>query len=445
MGCCIPVVTINDPVHKTIEIHPLCLKIIDTPEFQRLRDIKQCGVSHLVYPSAVHSRFEHSIGVYYLASQMVDSLMKKYGDPGMNKESTIKISPEDRLCVMIAALCHDLGHGPFSHLWETFIYKQTKWKWRHEDMSTKILKHLIEKNNLKGEFSNYNLDDIHINFIIDIIAGNYEHHKDKRFLFEIVANKETNIDVDRWDYMLRDAYFFGIICPVEYRRILSYMKIRKTVDGNRIEFRDKVYNDLLEIFVNRIKLHRVCYQHRVSKTIEQMLIDALIEADNFFFTDRQLNLSSAHEDIDTFLTLSDGLIYNLLHWKNEKLSRARDILLKILTRKFYKLIFQTKLKQKIEIDGIKEKLESALRIKDSKVELRIIQFELSMGTGGNDPFKNVLFYKKDGSEMKASLPEECKTMELNFCIFSVNDIDVKLVEDVKTLLPQICPEFNKLN
>ncbi|CAH1396458.1 unnamed protein product [Nezara viridula] len=410
--CCLfsSVQTINDPVHKTIEMHPLCLKIIDTPEFQRLRDIKQCGVSYLVYPSAVHSRFEHSIGVYYLASLMVDSLMKKYEDPCMYKENPIKISQEDRLCVMIAALCHDIGHGPFSHLWERFINRQTKKKWRHEDMSTKIFKRLVEKNNLKGEFLNYNLNDIHISFITDIIAGNYEYHHDKRFLFEIVANKETNIDVDRWDYMLRDAYFFGVICPVEYRRILSYMKIRKTVDGNRIEFRDKLYNDLLEIFVNRIKLHRICYQHRVSRTIELMLIDALIEADNFFFTDRQLNLSNAHEDIDTYLTLSDGLLYNLLHWKNEKLTRAKDILFKIVTRKFYKLIYQTKLKKKIEIEEIQEKLENALRVKNSKIELRILQFELSMGTGGDDPFKNVLFYKKDGSDLKASLPEECKTM-----------------------------------
>uniref|UniRef100_A0A3B1KBF5 HD/PDEase domain-containing protein n=1 Tax=Astyanax mexicanus TaxID=7994 RepID=A0A3B1KBF5_ASTMX len=92
----------NDSVHGHIEMHPLLVKIIDTPEFQRLKNIKQLGGGYYVYPGASHNRFEHSLGVAHLAGKLLQSLKKTLPEG-------LEITPNDELCVQIAALCHDLG------------------------------------------------------------------------------------------------------------------------------------------------------------------------------------------------------------------------------------------------------------------------------------------------------------------------------------------------
>nr|XP_020484389.2 deoxynucleoside triphosphate triphosphohydrolase SAMHD1-like [Labrus bergylta] len=107
-----PIITkvFNDPIHGSMELHPLLIKIIDTPQFQRLRFIKQLGGVYFVYPGASHNRFEHSIGVGYLAGKLAEALR--------SRQPELNITDRDVLCVQIAGLCHDLGHGPFSHLYD---------------------------------------------------------------------------------------------------------------------------------------------------------------------------------------------------------------------------------------------------------------------------------------------------------------------------------------
>ncbi|KAF4722565.1 SAM domain and HD, partial [Perkinsus olseni] len=99
------------PVHRLITLPDICRYIIDTPYFQRLRNETQLGAAGYVFMGATHTRFEHSIGAAYLAKKMVDQLSSNQPEYGIDEE--------DKLCVIIAGLCHDLGHGPYSHVWDS--------------------------------------------------------------------------------------------------------------------------------------------------------------------------------------------------------------------------------------------------------------------------------------------------------------------------------------
>lgn len=252
----------NDHVHGNIKLDGLCLHIIDTPEFQRLHNLKQNGSTDFVYRGATHTRFEHSIGVAHLAERFVKTLHAN--QPNLN------ITATDILCVKVAGLCHDLGHGPFSHVFDGVFLKRmyphgidcNSKKWRHEDGSIMMFRHLLAKNGihlptygltnfcdvenqptletknslntLKRSLSatsalrvsNHSMIDslensnIHIQyddqlFIEEIIGGVPEakrkgRNPSKFFLYDIVNNIRSGLDVDKLDYFQRDMKMANI-------------------------------------------------------------------------------------------------------------------------------------------------------------------------------------------------------------------------------------------
>ncbi|XP_062575883.1 deoxynucleoside triphosphate triphosphohydrolase SAMHD1-like [Saccostrea cucullata] len=165
---------VNDPIHGHIEIHPLCVKIIDTPQFQRLRFLRQLGGSYFVYPGASHNRFEHSLGVCYLAGELGSTLRKRQPELG--------ISNNDILCVQIAGLCHDLGHGPFSHMFDGKFLPVARpdKKIKHEALSVKMFDHLVESNDLYSVFEKYGVTEQDRTFIKEQIAGPLKHKSKKK-------------------------------------------------------------------------------------------------------------------------------------------------------------------------------------------------------------------------------------------------------------------------
>jgi HD superfamily phosphohydrolase len=136
--------TVHDAVHGEITLPPLCVAIVDSRQFQRLRKLKQLGNAQLVYPSATHTRFEHSLGVAHKAGMVATRI--RSAQPGLG------IDDRDILCVQVAGLVHDLGHGPFSHQFETFLarlaasfpdedpLKAPLHGWRHEDNSVRMFR-----------------------------------------------------------------------------------------------------------------------------------------------------------------------------------------------------------------------------------------------------------------------------------------------------------------
>ncbi|XP_049437954.1 deoxynucleoside triphosphate triphosphohydrolase SAMHD1-like isoform X3 [Epinephelus fuscoguttatus] len=349
----------NDPIHGHMELHPLLVKIIDTPQFQRLRNIKQLGGAYFVYPGASHNRFEHSIGVGHLAGELVKALSAR--------QPELLITARDILCVQIAGLCHDLGHGPFSHLYDQVFIPKTcseKKGWKHDDASLQMFDHLVERNGLEEEMERYGLvlpqDQT---FIKEMIAGplkkrQVEPHtetvdewpyegrpQEKSFLYEIVANKTNGIDVDKFDYFARDCHHLGIRNNFDHLRYFKFARVCE-VDGQKhICSRDKEVNNLYDMFHTRYSLHRRAYQHSVNKIMEFMIAEAFLQADEHIKIEgsggEMFTLSGAIDDMEAYTKLTDDVFHQILNSSDPLLAEAREILQRIITRNHYKLLAET--------------------------------------------------------------------------------------------------------
>ena len=149
---------LNDPVHGHVSLDSLTCQIIDTPQFQRLRFLKQLGAAYYVFPGASHNRFEHSIGVCHLAAEMIASIRAK--------QPELMITDSDVKCVKVAALCHDLGHGPFSHIFDNEFMPKTfpERNFTHESASEAMLGQIVLENDI-------DLDEAELCFVKDLIHG----------------------------------------------------------------------------------------------------------------------------------------------------------------------------------------------------------------------------------------------------------------------------------
>ena len=218
----------NCPVHGHIELSYLSTKIIDTPQFQRLRDVAQLGSIYYVFGAACTKRFEHSLGVAHLARSFIRRLREQQPEFG--------ISEIDCLCVEIAGLCHDLGHGIFSHLFDSMILPKmgVGHNFHHEHASIGILHLLIEENDLMPIFHENGMSESDIHFIQELILGDSSSAPEsfqwvgkppeKMFMYDIVANKWNGIDVDRFDYFARDCLALGMKSSFDSSRLMKFSR-----------------------------------------------------------------------------------------------------------------------------------------------------------------------------------------------------------------------------
>ncbi|CAI9729845.1 Hypothetical predicted protein [Octopus vulgaris] len=313
----------HDAIHGSMELPPLCVEIINTIQFQRLRNIKQLGLCYYVFPSASHNRFEHCLGTCYLAGKMVRHLKQQNPD--------LEISDRDILCVEIAGLCHDLGHAPFSHVFEGFINEYRKEnggeEWEHEDASCKMLEHLFKENpRIKVERND-------IDFIKDLITGKPEIYRRPKFLYQIINNKSYNIDVDKWDYLARDSHFLGIGKSFDHERMIKMSR----VIGNEICYRDKTVDNILDMFYSRYRLHKTAYQHKTVLLFNKLLGDALKSADE------HLKIFEKVDDMKKFTYFTDSILEEILkNEDNRNLRVARNKLKDIINRSYRKCFPLTK-------------------------------------------------------------------------------------------------------
>uniref|UniRef100_A0A3Q3GDJ0 HD domain-containing protein n=1 Tax=Labrus bergylta TaxID=56723 RepID=A0A3Q3GDJ0_9LABR len=406
----------NDPIHGSIELHPLLIKIIDTPQFQRLRFIKQLGGVYFVYPGASHNRFEHSIGVGYLAGKLAEALR--------SRQPELNITERDVLCVQIAGLCHDLGHGPFSHLYDGLFLP------KHENGSCDMLDHLLKENNLEPVMEKYGLkpeDDII--FIKEMIAGPLQESKEqewdfkgrpeeKSFLYEIVSNKRNGVDVDKFDYLARDSLYLGIKNTFDFHRFLQFARVCE-VDGRKtICTRDIEEDNMYDLFYIRHRLHKRAYQHRVNKVIEHMIAEAFLKADGHIEIEgsggRMFTLSTANEDMEAYTKLTDNVFEEILKSSRPELQEAREILQNIVSRKIYKFVGERKpsrigkarlLAGKKLAQPLPDEEENNLKPED----FEILVINMDYGMKDKNPVEHMHFYSK--KEPDVAKPICCQSLQ----------------------------------
>lgn len=254
----------NDPVYGFINIKSdLVFDIIEHPLFQRLRRIKQLGLTDLVYPGALHTRFHHAIGAMHLMTRTLDSLRSK----------GVEINDDEYEAAQIAILLHDIGHGPFSHALEYSLLPGVQ----HESVSFQFMKYL------NREFDNA------LSLTLKIFQNSYH----RKFFHQLVSSQ---LDMDRLDYLKRDSFFTGVSeGAIGLDRIISMLN----VVGDQIVVEEKgIYS--IENFLNARRLmYWQVYLHKASVSAEKMLINLIIRAKELAASGQEVFATDAFR---TFLT-----------------------------------------------------------------------------------------------------------------------------------------------
>jgi len=385
---------VHDMIHHQMKIPDLCCKIVNTPQFQRLRNLKQLGVCYYVYPSASHNRFEHCIGTCYLAGM--------YGRTLQRNQPELKIDSVDIICLEIAGLCHDIGHGPFSHTWESFM-KCYKSDYSHEEMSIRMFDFVVEENQMLEYFEMEGIKEKDLTFIKELILGHplpgnasfVGRDMNKYFLYQIISNDETKIDVDKFDYLLRDCKQLNVSTAFDFQRVIDNTFVfpvtevinGETVTKKKIAYRKKIRSTLEDLFVGRYNMHQKAYQHKVIKIIEEMVVDGLNAAEPLFEVPAsdgtKYRLSTAYQDLSAFMKLTDGILELFVNWKlgGENAYRIFD---NILHRNLYKSFgYTTEMPEEVE-----------KKLSKTNPNLIVIQSKFNYGKGKENPLNSALFYEK---------------------------------------------------
>lgn len=248
--------TVYDPIYGFISITPLMKLFIDTPEFQRLRELRQLGAVHYVFPSANHTRFEHSLGVSYLAGKLMKQLKER--------QPKLEITDRDIELTRVAGLLHDIGHGPFSHIFDNYVCGENEPK--HEERGIEMIKRMVYVYNIP-------LSDKELQYIVDMIDPPLD--KQNHWKYQIIANKINSIDVDKMDYIQRDCFHIGIAFGGDYKRLFDECRVVKYNDDFIIAWSDKCEFDLYSLLGARYRLHKQVLSHHAVKAYEYIIIDIL--------------------------------------------------------------------------------------------------------------------------------------------------------------------------
>ena len=361
---------IIDPIHDFVRVYDNELKIIDTPIFQRLRRIRQLSGAHLIYPGAQHTRFEHSLGVMHIASMAGQALAEK----GV-------VSFDDIQNLRLAGLLHDIGHGPFSHLFEEIF--EEKRKISHEDLGRDIILKteigdIISKNGFdKKLITKLAFGDSKLQFMNEIISG--------------------ALSADIMDYLLRDGYFTGAEhAKIDHHRLTHSLDVYK----NKLALDKSSLVNFETMMISRYQMFKAVYFHKTVRAGEVMLLEAMDLAEG------ELGLSSMN--LDEYLQLSDDVILaKLLNLPehNSKLKASKKIATDYLNRNLFKSVFETTLTGKAITKKRMQELREEVS-KKSKIDINEIFVDSSNTPSiplspSKKESKSIILLENDGNKTTA--------------------------------------------
>lgn len=369
----------NDPVYGFINIpYNIVFDLIEHPFFQRLRRIKQLGLTDYVYPGALHTRFHHALGAMHLMTQTIEVLRSKGVD----------ISNKEAKAAAIAILLHDIGHGPFSH-----VLEHTLVNIHHEELSLYLMEELNTA--FKGR--------------LDLAIAIYKNKYDKKFLHQLVSGQ---LDMDRMDYLTRDSFFTGV-----YEGVIGYDRIIKMLavkEGNLV-VEEKGRYSIEKFLTARRLMYWQVYLHKTVVSAEQMLVKVLKRAKVLAGKKKKLKvpenllyflyncpvkpLSSERkgELLHHFVQLDDYDIFCAL----KCFSKSNDFILSfisksLLDRNLFKLEFKNKSFKGDYLNKIRHSIESKFSLKSDLAQQLILK-----GKESNNVYtvskKEILILFKDGT------------------------------------------------
>ena len=314
---------LKDPVHSYIHIHyEVIWNCLDSKEFQRLRRIRQLGGDFQVYPTAEHSRFSHSLGVYEIVRRMVTEV----------KSLCVELTEYDKVCVMLAGLLHDVGHGPFSHAFEHVTNHS------HEEYTAKIILGNTELNAILRAVSEKLPQDI-----VSII----QHTHENDILNQIVSGQ---LDADRMDYLLRDSYFTATSYgQFDLERILRTMRVRKTSEGRKvIVVKYTGIHSVEDYIMARYQMYWQVYYHPVARSYEAVFIQLfnrlkdIFKCDKDYFEDMKVLipfLEKSEVSVDEYFKLDENsLLYCCALIQDKEDNIAADLAKRLQNRNLFEYV-----------------------------------------------------------------------------------------------------------
>jgi hypothetical protein len=361
---------INDPVYGFITIpSELVFDLIQHPYFQRLRYIKQLGMTHLVYPGALHTRFHHALGAMHLMGLALETI----------KSKGQAISFEEEQGVIIAILLHDIGHGPFSHALEHTIVDGVS----HEHISTLLM------NNLNREFGGK------LGLAIEIFNNRYH----KKFLYQLVSGQ---LDLDRMDYLNRDSFFTGVS-----EGVISFDRIIKMLDvvDDQLVVEEKGIYSIEKFLIARRLMYWQVYLHKTVIAAEQMLVKILERAKELSHEGRNLFASPCFSyflknsismedfknnplNIERFTKLDDNDIFTSIKvWVNDEDLILSTLCMHLIDRNLYQVEITNEPPSIERINNLADKVTDEYEISDDDTSYFVF----------TDTIKNKAYSVGDGS------------------------------------------------
>lgn len=384
---------VNDPVHGFIQMPMgIGLEIVNHAWFQRLRNIKQLGLAHYVYPGAMHTRFQHSLGAFYLTYEAIKVLRTK----------GIDITNSEAEGVLLAILMHDIGHGPFSHTLEKVLIRDIS----HEQITLAFMNHL----------NHYTEGGL--NKAIDIIKNIYV----KKFLHQLISSQ---LDMDRLDYLKRDSFFTGVSEGViGTERIIKML----TVSNDSLAIEEKGIYSIEKFLIARRLMYWQVYLHKTVLAAELMLL-SIFKRVYFLFSQNKIQLPIALSEfwshnitfqelntdirwLNLFSSLDDADIWTWIKsWTTAEDKVLSLLSNRIIERKLFKVEIQRQPHNNEKINLYRKRLQNIFNISEEEAEYLVFSDSAqNHAYSVNDNKINILF--KNGKLIDISEASDILNIEV---------------------------------